>query len=57
MVDINPSKKLEIKKGQLWELWLVSPPAEIILGAFKPWKSSTRGKQHLFLVSKIPGCI
>ena len=29
-----PEKNLEIKKGQLWELWLVSPPQEIILGAF-----------------------
>jgi len=29
-----PEKKFEIKKGQLWELWLVSPPREIILGAF-----------------------
>lgn len=34
MADQNLSKKLEIKKGQLWELWLVSPPREIILGAF-----------------------
>ena len=34
MVKDYPEKYLEIKKGQLWELWLVSPPREIILGAF-----------------------
>jgi len=34
-MDQNYSqKKLEIKKGQQWELWLVSPPREIILGAY-----------------------
>ena len=34
-MDQNYSqKKLEIKKGQGWELWLVSPPREMILGAF-----------------------
>jgi hypothetical protein len=34
MDKIYHEKKLEIKKGQLWELWLVSPPREIILGTF-----------------------
>jgi hypothetical protein len=34
MVENNPHKRLEIKRGQLWELWLVSPAREIILGAF-----------------------
>ncbi len=34
MADQHPSKKLEIKKGQLWELWLESTSGEIILGAF-----------------------
>ena len=34
MVKDHPDKYLEIKKGELWELWLVSPPREIILGAF-----------------------
>ena len=29
-----PEKKFEIKKGQLWELWLVSPALKVILGAF-----------------------
>jgi hypothetical protein len=27
-------KRLEIKKGQLWELWLVSPTVKTVLGAF-----------------------
>lgn len=34
MVNHHPDKHLEIKKGQLWELWLVSPALKIILGAF-----------------------
>jgi len=34
MVNHHPDKSLEIKKGQQWELWLVSAPREIILGAF-----------------------
>lgn len=34
MVNQNPDKELRIKKGQLWELWLVSPTRELILGAF-----------------------
>ena len=29
-----PDKKLQIKKGQLWELWLVTPLREVILGVF-----------------------
>jgi hypothetical protein len=34
MVNHHPDKSLEIKKGQLWELWLVSPTVETILGTF-----------------------
>jgi len=34
MVNHHPDKSLEIKKGQLWELWLVSPRRKIILGTF-----------------------
>jgi len=34
MVDHKPSNKLEIKKGQLWELWLVSSSLKTILGEF-----------------------
>ena len=34
MVNHYPDKSLEIKKGQLWELWLVSSRRKIILGTF-----------------------
>jgi len=34
MVQNDPNKKLEIKKHQLWELWLVSPAGGTILGEF-----------------------
>ena len=34
MVNQHPDKELQIKKGQLWELWLISPTRELILGAF-----------------------
>ena len=34
MVNQQPDKHLEIKKGQQWELWLVSPVLKVILGAF-----------------------
>jgi len=34
MVNHNPDKSLEIKKGQLWELWLISPTVETKLGSF-----------------------
>jgi len=34
MVIHHPDKRLEIKKGQGWELWLVSPSVNTILGAF-----------------------
>ena len=48
MDDHNPSKKLEIKKGQLWELWLVSPPREIILGAFKTLEELNQAQITLY---------
>jgi len=34
MVENDPSKRLEIKKGQLWELWLVAPTLKTMLGEF-----------------------
>jgi len=34
MVNNNPQKRLEIKKDQLWELWLISPTVQTILGSF-----------------------
>jgi len=34
MVKDHPDRYLEIKKGQFWELWLVSPALRVILGVF-----------------------
>ena len=34
MVGNNQDKRLEIKKSQFWELWLVSPSVKTILGVF-----------------------
>jgi len=34
MLANHPGKRLEIKKGRFWELWLVSPSKETFLGAF-----------------------
>ncbi len=34
MINHHPDKYLDIKKGQLWELWLVSATRELILGTF-----------------------
>jgi len=34
MVNQQAEKYLEIIKGRLWELWLVSPTVKVILGAF-----------------------
>jgi hypothetical protein len=34
MLATHPGKRLEIKKGQHWELWLVSASHETFLGAF-----------------------
>ncbi len=33
MLNHPLGKYLEIKKGQLWELWLISPTVETILGS------------------------
>ena len=51
MVDNNPSKKLEIKKGQLWELWLVSPSVpsvKAILGAFNTQEELNQAQITLY---------
>ena len=34
----NHHKHLEIIKGRLWELWLISPSKETFLGEFKTLK-------------------
>jgi len=48
MLAQNTDKRLEIKKGQLWELWLVSPPGEIILGAFKTLEELNQAQITLY---------
>ena len=51
MVDNNPGKRLEIKKGQLWELWLVSPTVpsvQTILGAFKTLEELNQAQITLY---------
>ena len=48
MVGKNPHKKLEIKKGQLWELWLVSPTVKTILGAFKTLEELNQAQITLY---------
>ena len=48
MVENNPQKRLEIKKGQLWELWLVSPSMQTILGAFKTLEELNQAQITLY---------
>jgi hypothetical protein len=48
MVGNNPQKRLEIKKGQLWELWLVTPSAKTILGAFNSLEDLNQAQITLY---------
>ena len=48
MVNDFPQKELRIKKGQLWELWLVSPPRELILGAFQTLEEINQAQITLY---------
>ena len=48
MVGNNPGKRLEIKKGQLWELWLVSPSVQTILGAFNTLEELNQAQITLY---------
>jgi len=48
MVNDFPQKELQIKKGQLWELWLVSPPRELILGAFQTLEELNQAQITLY---------
>jgi hypothetical protein len=34
MAGNHPQNRLEIKKTQLWELWLITPSAATIIGSF-----------------------
>jgi len=48
MVGNNPGKRLEIKKGQLWELWLVSPTVKTILGVFNTLEELNQAQITLY---------
>jgi hypothetical protein len=48
MVNHHPDKHLEIKKGQLWELWLVNPSREVILGVFPTLEELNRAQITLY---------
>ncbi|MGB2963650.1 MAG: hypothetical protein WBB69_06655 [Anaerolineales bacterium] len=51
MADKNPRKRLEIKKGQDWELWLVSPSVpsvKTILGAFPTLEALNQAQITLY---------
>ena len=48
MVNHPPDKKLEIKKAQLWELWLVSPSIKTCLAAFKTLEELNQAQITLY---------
>jgi hypothetical protein len=48
MVNNDPGKRLEIKKGQLWELWLVSPTVQTILGVFNTLEELNQAQITLY---------
>jgi hypothetical protein len=48
MVNKDPEQRLKIKKGQGWELWLVSPTREIILGAFNTLEELNQAEITLY---------
>ena len=51
MVGNNPGKRLEIKKGQLWELWLISPTVpsvQTILGVFNTLEDLNQAQITLY---------
>ena len=48
MVGNNPGKRLEIKKGQLWELWLISPTLETVLGVFNTLEELNQAQITLY---------
>ena len=48
MVNNHPDKHLEIKKGQQWELWLVSPALKVILGAFQTLEELNQAQITLY---------
>ena len=48
MVMNDPEKRLEIKKGQLWELWLISPTVQTVLGVFNTLEELNQAQITLY---------
>ena len=48
MLTDHPDKRLEIKKGQLWELWLISPSVKTILGVFNTLEELNQAQITLY---------
>ena len=48
MLTDHPDKRLEIKKGQLWELWLISPSVKTILGVFNTLEELNQAEITLY---------
>jgi hypothetical protein len=54
MGETHLKKCLEIKKGQLWELWLVSPSAQTLLGAFNTLEELNQAQITLYRAWETP---
>ena len=48
MLTDHPDKRLEIKKGELWELWLISPSVKTILGVFNTLEELNQAQITLY---------
>ena len=48
MITDHPDKRLEIKKGELWELWLISPSVKTILGVFNTLEELNQAQITLY---------
>jgi hypothetical protein len=48
MVMNDPKKRLEIKKGKMWELWLISPTMQTVLGVFNTLEELNQAQITLY---------
>ena len=48
MLANHAHKRLEIKKGRLWELWLISSSKNTFLGAFKTLEELNQAQFTLY---------
>jgi hypothetical protein len=48
MLANHPNKHLQIKKGRLWELWLISPSKETFLGEFNTLEELNQAQITLY---------